>query len=48
VTFSDSGPAGGDIPDTASGSVSRTFLISGDYDYVCSIHKGMKGRVRVR
>ena len=49
VTFRDLAPPGGNIPDTAPGnSVSRTFPTAGDYDYVCTRHDGMKGRVRVR
>jgi plastocyanin len=49
VTFEDRAPPGGNVPDTAPGaSVSRTFQALGDYDYECTIHKGMKGRIRVR
>ena len=49
VTFDAAAPAGGNIPDTAPGnSVARTFTVPGDYDYRCTIHSNMKGRVRVR
>jgi plastocyanin len=49
VTFTGPVPPGGNIPDTAAGnSVSRTFPAAGDYDYVCTRHDGMKGRVRVQ
>ena len=49
VTFEDATPQGGNIGDTAPGNaVPRTFVTPGDYDYECTIHKGMKGRIRVR
>jgi plastocyanin len=49
VTFKDAAPPGGNIPNTAPGSaVTRTFPVAGDYDYECTRHSGMKGRVRVR
>lgn len=49
VTFDSEAPAGGNIPDTApGGSVARTFTVVGTYDYECTLHKGMKGRIRVR
>ena len=49
VTFKELAPTGGNIPDTAPGTtVSRTFQAVGDYDYQCTIHQGMKGRIRVR
>jgi plastocyanin len=48
VTFEDTAPPGGDIPDTSPGNaVTRTFPSRGDYDYECSHHSDMKGRVRV-
>ena len=41
-------PPGGDIPDTAPGNaVTRTFPTRGDYDYFCTHHDDMKGRVRI-
>jgi len=49
VTFKDLAPPGGNIPNSAAGTnASRTFPIAGDYDYFCTIHDGMKGRIRVR
>jgi len=49
VTFKDESPSGGSIPTQAPGAtVRRTFTNSGDYDYYCSLHKDMKGRIRVR
>lgn len=49
VTFEDIAPPGGNIPNSAPGtSASRTFTGEGDYDYFCTIHDGMKGRIRVR
>jgi plastocyanin len=48
VTFKTRTPAGGNIPDTAGSSVSRTFTVAGDYDYECTLHHNMKGRVRVQ
>ena len=49
VTFKDIAPPGGNIPNSAPGtSASRTFNVEGDYDYFCTIHDGMKGRIRVR
>jgi trimeric autotransporter adhesin len=49
VTFEDLAPPGGSIGDTAPGNaVARTFTVPGDYDYECTIHKGMDGRIRVR
>ncbi|MFQ5641361.1 MAG: plastocyanin/azurin family copper-binding protein, partial [bacterium] len=49
VTFKDETPPGGDIPDSEPGTeVSRTFPDEGDYDYECTLHKGQKGRIRVR
>jgi plastocyanin len=49
VTFKDLAPPGGNIPNSAPGtSASRTFPAEGDYDFFCTIHDGMKGRIRVR
>ena len=49
VTFKDLAPPGGNIPDTPPGAVvTRTFPTAGDYDYTCTRHDGMKGRVRVQ
>ena len=49
VTFKDTPPPGGNIGDTPPGSsVARMFTASGSYDYECTIHEGMKGRVRVQ
>jgi plastocyanin len=49
VTFKDLAPPGGNIQNSAPGtSASRTFPTEGDYDYSCTIHDGMKGRIRVR
>jgi len=48
VTFGGTKPTGGDVPDTGSGnSVSRTFPTAGTYDYQCTRHSGMTGRVVV-
>lgn len=35
------------IPDTGTGTVSRTFPTAGTYQYHCSIHAGMQGSVIV-
>ena len=49
VTFEEEVPPGGNIGDTDPGNaVARTFTTPGDYDYECTIHKGMDGRIRVR
>lgn len=51
VTFKnqDKMPAGGNIPDSAPDTeASRTFENQGEYDYKCTLHKGQKGRIRVR
>ncbi len=49
VTFDGPAPPGGDIPDSNPGtSASRTFPVPGDYDFECTLHSGMSGRVRVR
>ena len=48
VTFSGAAPTGGNIPDTDGGSVSRTFPAAGTYNYSCTRHNGMSGRVVVQ
>jgi trimeric autotransporter adhesin len=49
VTFKNTPPPGGNIPDTAPGAtIMRTFPTAGTYDYECTLHQGMKGRVRVQ
>lgn len=46
VIFSSAGsPA--DVPVTNSGTVNRTFLTAGTYNYTCSLHAGMNGSVLV-
>ena len=48
VTFGSNKPTGGDIPDTDAGrQVSRAFPAAGTYDYQCTRHSGMNGRVVV-
>ncbi|HEU4558433.1 MAG TPA: plastocyanin/azurin family copper-binding protein, partial [Longimicrobium sp.] len=48
VTFNTVAPTGGNIPDRSSGSVTRTFPTAGTYDYRCTRHNGMTGRVVVQ
>jgi plastocyanin len=48
VTFSGSGPTGGNIPNTSTGSVSRQFTAAGSFGYECSLHSGMTGTVVVQ
>lgn len=48
VTFTGIAPTGGNIPDQSTGSASRTFPTAGIYDYRCTIHAGMNGRVTVQ
>jgi plastocyanin len=49
VTFTGAAPTGGNIPDQTPGaSVSRTFPLRGTYDYACTNHSGMTGRVTVQ
>lgn len=48
VIFGSNQPSGGNIPETPSGSVSRTFPAAGNYPYTCNIHPGMSGRVVVQ
>jgi len=48
VTFGASKPTGGDIPDTGAGrNASRVFAAPGTYDFQCTRHSGMTGRVVV-
>ncbi|MEO7713190.1 MAG: plastocyanin/azurin family copper-binding protein [Gemmatimonadaceae bacterium] len=48
VVFIDRAPPQGNIPDTQPGqSVSRTFPSADQYDYRCTLHEAMKGRVIV-
>jgi plastocyanin len=49
VVFGAAAPAGGSIPDTRPGSsVSRQFTTAGSYEYQCTRHSGMQGRVIVQ
>ncbi len=49
VTFGSGGaPTGGNIPDTGTGSVQRTFPNAGTFNYSCTIHPGMTGSVVVQ
>jgi len=49
VTFSGAAPTGGNVPDTdPGGSATRTFSTAGTYDYQCTRHSGMTGRVVVQ
>jgi plastocyanin len=48
VTFSGAAPTGGNIPDTRSGSFTRTFPTAGSYNYQCTRHSGMTGQVVVQ
>jgi plastocyanin len=49
VTFQGAAPTGGNIPDQDPGtSASRAFTAAGTYDYVCTRHSGMTGRVTVQ
>lgn len=48
VQFQGTGPTGGNIGNTATGSVSRAFPNAGNYEYTCTLHAGMNGRVVVR
>lgn len=41
-------PTGGNIPQTNSGTQSRTFPTAGQYPYHCNLHPGMNGRVIVQ
>jgi plastocyanin len=48
VNFTGAEPPGGDIGDTPSGSVSRTFPTAGNFPYTCTLHAGMNGTVLVQ
>lgn len=48
VTFGGPAPTGGSIPNTSSGSVTRTFPTAGKYDYTCTLHANMSGTVTVQ
>jgi plastocyanin len=48
VQFQGTGPTGGNIGNTTTGSVARTFPNAGNYEYTCTLHAGMNGRVVVR
>jgi len=48
VTWEGTSPTGGNIPNTSSGSVSRTFPATGTFGYQCTLHPGMSGTVEVR
>jgi uncharacterized protein YjdB len=47
VTFADVNGAPQDIGNQTSTSVSRTFSTAGTFNYVCTLHSGMNGRVVV-
>ncbi|MBD0321184.1 MAG: Ig-like domain-containing protein, partial [Gemmatimonadetes bacterium] len=48
VTFGALAPQGGNIADTRAATVSRQFSAPGSYDYQCTRHAGMTGRVVVQ
>jgi plastocyanin len=48
VTWTGTAPTGGNIPDQSTGTASRTFPTAGNYDYRCTLHAGMTGRVVVQ
>jgi plastocyanin len=48
VTFENRPGAPANIPNGANVSVDRTFNTAGDFDYTCTLHTGMDGRVIVR
>lgn len=48
VTWTGAAPTGGNIPDQSTGTAQRTFPTAGVYDYRCTIHAGMAGRVTVQ
>lgn len=47
VTFSGSGPTGGNISNTSNATVSRAFSVAGTFNYQCTLHGGMTGQVIV-
>jgi plastocyanin len=47
VTFAASAGAPNDIPAYTSGSASRTFNTAGTFNYQCTLHSGMAGKVVV-
>ena len=48
VTFDAGAPDGGNVPNTGTGSVQRTFPAAGTYNYHCTLHSGMNGSVVVQ
>lgn len=48
VTFEATNGAPGNIPNSTSTSVARTFNTAGDFAYQCTLHGGMSGKVIVR
>ena len=48
VTFQSGNGVPANIPNTSSGSVSRTFSTAGTFNYTCTIHPGMNGSVVVQ
>ncbi len=47
VTFSPMNGAPTSIPSPAAGANSRTFAVLGEFNYSCSVHAGMTGKVVV-
>lgn len=47
VTFTPKTGAPDNIPEQASGTETRTFLVAGDYDYHCEVHATMFGTISV-
>ena len=47
VTFGTNKPTGGDIGNTETGTVARTFPAAGSFAYNCTLHPGMNGTVNV-
>jgi plastocyanin len=48
VTFRGQVGAPGNVPNTTNATLARVFGTVGDYDYDCSLHTGMTGKVVVR
>jgi plastocyanin len=48
VTFDAGAPDGGNVPNTGTASVQRTFPAAGTYNYHCTLHSGMNGSVVVQ